>query len=127
MNSYIKSFLLFTMLLVFIDVPAYNQQHKPVPIIFDTDMGPDYDDIGAITLLHAMADNGECKILATIASNKHPYIAAVLNVMNTYFKRPNIPVGVVSGNAVNIASGQKWDSMLVANYPHTITSNDQAG
>jgi hypothetical protein len=23
------------------------QQKKPVPIIFDTDMGPDYDDVGA--------------------------------------------------------------------------------
>ncbi|GAC1424616.1 MAG: nucleoside hydrolase [Chitinophagaceae bacterium] len=106
-------------------VPAYTQQ-KPVSIIFDTDMGPDYDDIGAITLLHAMADNGECKILATMASNKHPYIAAVLNVMNTYFKRPRIPVGVVSGNAVDISSWQRWDSLLAASYPHTIQSNSQA-
>ena len=23
---------------------------EPVPVIFDTDMGPDYDDVGAITL-----------------------------------------------------------------------------
>ena len=115
-----------TILFLFIVAPAYNQQHKPVSIILDTDMGPDYDDIGAIALLHAMADNGECKILATIASNKHPYIAGVLNVMNTYFKRPNIPIGVVRGNAVNVASGQKWDSLIVANYPHTIQSNGQA-
>lgn len=42
---------------------------KQVPIIFNTDIGPDYDDIGAIALLHATADSGECKILATIASN----------------------------------------------------------
>ena len=107
-------------------VTAFTQQHPPVNIIFDTDMGPDYDDIGAITLLHAMADSGECNILATIACNQHPYIAAVLNTMNTYFKRPNIPVGVVRGNAVNISAIQKWDSMLVANYPHSIQSNEQA-
>jgi inosine-uridine nucleoside N-ribohydrolase len=126
MNRCIKSFLLLPVLLSFLITPANSQKTKPVSIIFDTDMGPDYDDIGAITLLHAMADSGECNILATIASNKHQYIAAVLNIMNTYFKRPEIPIGVVSGNAVNIQAGQKWDSMLVADYPHTIKSNGQA-
>jgi inosine-uridine nucleoside N-ribohydrolase len=127
MNRHTKSFLLLAVLSLLLCAPAFNQKLKPVAVIFDTDMGPDYDDIGAITLLHAMADNGECKILATIASNKHQYVAAVLNVMNTYFKRPGIPIGVVSGNdAVNVQAGQKWDSMLVADYPHTIKWNNQA-
>ena len=98
----------------------------PVPVIFDTDIGPDYDDIGAIAILHAMADRGECKILATIASNKHRYIAAVLDVMNTYFHRPAIPIGVVSGNAVNIEALQKWDSLIVSNYPHDTRNNEEA-
>ncbi|MFT3936468.1 MAG: nucleoside hydrolase [Chitinophagaceae bacterium] len=102
------------------------QKKTPVSIIFDTDMGPDYDDVGAIALLHAMADSGECKILATMASNQHKYVAATLNVLNTYFKRPDIPVGVVRGNSVKISSFQKWDSLLVASYPQSITSNDQA-
>lgn len=105
---------------------AFAQQRKPVSIIFDTDMGPDYDDVGAIALLHAMADSGECTILATIASNTHPYIAAVLQVLNTYFKRPGIPIGMVHGPSVHIAAAQKWDSLLAAHYPHTITDNSQA-
>lgn len=99
----------------------------PVPVIFDTDIGPDYDDIGAIAILHAMADRGECKILATIASNKHLYIASVLDVMNTYFHRPEIPIAVVRGNAVNMEAWQKWDSLIVSNYPHDIRNNEQAG
>lgn len=99
---------------------------KPVPIIFDTDMGPDYDDVGAIALLHAMADNNECRILATMASDKHKHVAAVLNVLNTYFNRPGIPIGVVRGNAVDIGAWQKWDSLIVARYPHTIASNEMA-
>lgn len=97
-----------------------------VPIIFDTDIGPDYDDIGAIALLHAMADSGECEILATMASNQHNRIAPVLDVMNTYFNRPGIPVGVVRGNAVSMEAPQKWDSLIVANYPHDLKNNDQA-
>jgi hypothetical protein len=68
--------------------------------------------VGAIAMLHAMADKKECTILATMASNKHKRIAAVLSVLNTYFNRPGIPIGVVRGNAVDIAASQKWDSSL---------------
>lgn len=125
-NKNILCTAVLSMSLLLTDTAAFSQKQPPVNIIFDTDMGPDYDDIGAIALLHAMADSGECTILATIACNQHPYIAAVLSSMNTYFKRPNIPVGVVRGKAVNISSIQKWDSMLVANYPHSIQSNEQA-
>lgn len=102
------------------------QLKDPVRVIFDTDFGPDYDDVGAIALLHALADSGEANILATIACNKHPKVAAALNVYNTYFNRPRLPVGVPRGNAVNIAAWQKWDSVVVARYPHTIRSNDEA-
>lgn len=103
-----------------------SAQPKPVSIIFDTDMGPDYDDIGAIAILHAMADKGECKILATMASNKSKYIAATLDVMNTYYNRPNLPIGVVRGEAVDMEAPQKWDSLLVADYPHDIKNNEEA-
>jgi inosine-uridine nucleoside N-ribohydrolase len=97
-----------------------------VPVIFDTDIGPDYDDVGAMALLHAFADQGECTILATIASNKFKFTAPVLDILNIYFKRPGIPVGVVRGNAVDIGSSQKWDSMLVSKYPHELRNNEQA-
>jgi len=48
-----------------------QKQPEPVSVIFDTDMGPDYDDVGALTLLHAFADRGEAKILATVSSNRY--------------------------------------------------------
>jgi len=126
MNKIIQTILFSVVLSLLVCASLSAQKKSPVSIIFDTDMGPDYDDIGAIALLHAMADSGECTILATMASNQHQYIAAVLNTMNTYFKRPGIPVGVVGGNAVNIPSFQKWDSLLVADYPHAIQNNRQA-
>src|SRR3954464_229540 len=93
-----KLHLLFTLLLISADMQA--QTNKAVPVIFDTDMGPDYDDAGAITLLHAFADQGKAKILATVASTKYEGVAAVINVFNTYFQRPDIPVGVPKGQAI---------------------------
>ncbi|MBZ5856185.1 nucleoside hydrolase [Flavihumibacter profundi] len=103
-----------------------GKKSTPVAVIFDTDIGPDYDDVGALAILHALADSGECKILATIASNKHQRIASVLDVINTYFNRPDLPVGVVRSDAVNMVAPQKWDSLIVANYSHDLLSNDQA-
>jgi inosine-uridine nucleoside N-ribohydrolase len=99
---------------------------RPVPIIFDTDIGPDYDDVGAITLLHALADSGQAKILATVASTTYPRAARVLSVFNTYFGRPDLPIGVPKGEAVADADGQHWSDTLVARYPHTVKSNDAA-
>src|SRR5678809_209551 len=100
------------------------QNKKMVPVIFDTDMGPDYDDVGAITLLHAFADSGKAKILATIASTKYEGVAAVLNVFNTYFKRPGIPVGVPKGQALTKRDWQHWTDTLITKYPHLIKANN---
>jgi len=99
---------------------------KPVNIILDSDMGPDYDDVGAISILHALADKGEANILATMASTKYDGVAGILNVFNTYFRRPDLPVGVPKGYALNLRDWQHWTDTLLAKYPHKIKTNDEA-
>lgn len=100
-------------------------KHNAVNLILDTDIGPDYDDVGAMAVMHALADSGEVKILATIACNQSPYTAPVLNVLNTYFKKPDIPIGVVRSRAVAMPAWQKWDSVLASRYPHNIKTNKE--
>src|SRR5665213_384188 len=107
------------------DISA-QQKQTPVPIIFDSDMGPDYDDVGAITILHALADQGEAKILATMASTKYEGVAGVLNIFNTYFNHPGIPVGVPKGDALELRDWQHWTDTLLASYPHNIKTNAEA-
>ena len=102
-----------------------QKNNTAVPIIFDSDMGPDYDDVGAITLLHALADSGQAKILATIASTKYDGVACVLNVLNTYFNRPNTPIAVPKGNALTLRDWQHWTDTLIQKYPHSIKTNDE--
>jgi len=100
-------------------------QKKPVRIIFDSDMGPDYDDVGAITILHALADSGQAKILATVASTKYEGVAGVFSVFNTYFNRPDILIGVPKGNASTAKDWQNWTDTVLAKYPHKIKKNSE--
>jgi len=118
--------VIFTLLFCF-SMNAFTQQkNAPVNIIFDSDMGPDYDDVGAITLLHALADKGEAHILATMASTKYEGVAGVLNVFNTYFKRPDLPIGIPKGDALDLRDWQHWTDTLLVRYPHQVKSNNEA-
>ena len=85
-------------------------------IIFDTDMGPDYDDVGAITLLYALAGKGECEILATIASDAHPSIAPTIEVFNRYFRRADMPIGVASAGSPGFTAANNWNDSLVTRF-----------
>ncbi len=91
-------------------------------IIFDTDLGPDYDDVGALAFLHAMADSGKAEILATVSSNKHELVAPSIDVINTYFGRSKLPVGAPKTEGVNLGSSQHWADSIVSKYPHAIIS-----
>lgn len=122
-----KTFLLTILVSVFA-LPATAQEkgvRQPVNIIFDTDMGPDYDDVGAITLLHAFADEKKINILATIASTRYENVAAVLNVFNTYFHRSEMAIAVPRENGLLLRDRQHWTDTIVANYPHRIKSNSE--
>ena len=116
--------LFLTFLIIFFALHVDAQKiKKPKAVIFDSDMGPDYDDVGAIALLHAFADSGYIKILATVASTNYEGVAGVLNVFNSYFKRPKIPIGVPKKQGVNLKDFQHWTDSVLANYPHAIKQN----
>lgn len=105
-----------------ISLPAH-QRTQPPAVIFDSDMGPDYDDVGAIALLHAFADSGQVKILATVASTRYAGVAAVFDVFNTYFRRPELPIGVPHKTGLDMRDWQHWSDSVIARYPHRIQSN----
>ncbi len=117
---------LLSCLLISILILPSNAQTHPVRVIFDTDMGPDYDDVGALAMLHALADAGEAEILATIACTNYGLVGPVLSVINTYFNRPQLPVGVAGEYGVNMRDWQFWSDTLVSRYPHSLKNNSQA-
>jgi hypothetical protein len=83
-----------------------------VKIIFDTDMGSDCDDVGALSLLHSYADRGMAEIIGCVySSGKVPYGAGIVEAINIFHGRPDIPVGAVHdtivGDPVDKMSAEK--------------------
>jgi inosine-uridine nucleoside N-ribohydrolase len=102
---------------------------KPVDLIFDTDMGPDYDDVGALALLHALADSGQVKLLAVVSSNRDERAVPCIEVINTFFGRPGLPSGAPkSEGGVSLTTWHrvKWTDVLPEKYPHRTAKTSDA-
>jgi inosine-uridine nucleoside N-ribohydrolase len=67
----------------------------PVHVIFDTDMGNDVDDALALAMLHAFASRGEVNLLAVTVSKDNPWAAEYVRMVDEYYGRGTIPVGIV--------------------------------
>jgi inosine-uridine nucleoside N-ribohydrolase len=125
-----KYILIVSTIFILIFSGCSNQAQKKdgstVKIIFDTDLGPDYDDVGALAFLHAMADSGKAEILATVSSNKNELVAPSIEIINNYFNRPGIIIGAPKGEGADLESSQHWADSIVAKYPHTLRSTSDA-
>ena len=118
--------LLFCFLLMIPDLYAQNKGRSDASVILDTDIGPDYDDVGAMAVLHALADKGELRPLAVIASNKNELVVPVISILNTYFGRPELPTGAPKGRGADFGATQKWPEMLVEKYKPGIAKTSDA-
>lgn len=76
------------------------QQVVPRNVILDTDISSDSDDAGAVAVLHRLVGQQQREILAMMVSSGDPWGAGALQVLNSHFQRPDIPIGVASGETV---------------------------
>jgi len=95
LKKLIRAFVrLFVILLLVNSCNSSESKNTIDKIIFDTDMGSDCDDVGALALLHVYADQNKAEILACIySSGKIPFGVGVIDAINSYFGRPEIPIG----------------------------------
>jgi inosine-uridine nucleoside N-ribohydrolase len=104
-----------------------------VPVIFDTDMGNDVDDALALAMLHALESRGECRLLAVTITKDNPWSAAYVDLVNTFYGRPGIPIGVVKGSGITPESScmiqvpaERKDANGRPVYPHRLASGADA-
>lgn len=97
----------------------------PVKVIVDTDMFGDCDDVGAMAVLHQLADNGEVEILATVinSNNKEKAVGASVDVVNTYYGRPDIPLGSYHGKDAKLRAST-YTAQLRDEFPHNAPADD---
>ena len=84
--------LIFSLVVAF--SPAALAQ-TPTGIIFDTDMGNDVDDALALAMLHAFQSRHEINLLAVTVTKDNKWAAPYVDVVNTFYGRPEIPIGTV--------------------------------
>jgi inosine-uridine nucleoside N-ribohydrolase len=87
-------------------------------VLFDTDIGGDIDDAGAVAVLHALADRGEIELLGIGVVNGHANTVPYIDALNTWFGRPDLPVGTVREGAP--FSRDAYMAGVVRDYPHDL-------
>jgi len=91
---------------------AQKVNKKPVSVIFETDMGNDVDDALALDMLYKYMKEGKINLLAISTNKQNIYSAQYLDIMNTWYGYPGIPIGVVQ-NGVDCENDGK-------NYPQYV-------
>ena len=89
-------------------------------VIFETDMCLDVDDVGALAVLHNLANSDEAEILAVSFNEVHPSGAAAIDAINTWYGRGDLPVGIYKGNLPDPDPSPYLDA--VAKVPHDLDS-----
>ncbi|HOD81553.1 MAG: Inosine-uridine preferring nucleoside hydrolase [Planctomycetes bacterium ADurb.Bin126] len=91
------------------------EANKPVSIIFDTDIGSDCDDAGALAVLHALTDRGEVDLLGVIfSSGRNRFGAGACDAINTWYGRGHLPLGQYKKDDVG-DPGDSYSSRVAKN------------
>jgi len=93
----------------------------PTRIIFDTDMGGDVDDAGALAVLHALADRGEAEILGVLVSSKNEWAVPCVDAINTWYGRPDLPIGYQRGCQHGYLNSKDADCNTAATYGEAVS------
>ena len=89
-------------------------------IIFDTDLGGDCDDAGALAVLHVFADMGEAELLCVTHSNSMPYAPGAIEVINNYYGR-TVPIGCYKPEGLMDEGYDNYAYRLATEFPSTVT------
>ena len=103
---------------------------EPVPLIYDTDIGNDVDDVLAMGVIHSLQTRGMCELLAVTITKDHDQCAPFVDAVNTFYGRGDIPIGVCRSG---VTPGQSKFTVLADEkhgdadrYPHDLRSGQDA-
>lgn len=101
-------------------------QTRPVPVVFDTDMGNDIDDALALAMLHGLQSRGEIRLVAVTVTKANPWAARYVSAVNTFYGRGSIPVGMVR-DGVTPNEGNYARRSIEGIHPYSDRTEDAVG
>ncbi|QDT02251.1 Inosine-uridine preferring nucleoside hydrolase [Rubripirellula lacrimiformis] len=109
---------------------AQQSPTKPIPLIFDSDIGNDVDDVLAMGVIHSLQTRGECELLAVTITKDNPLAAPFTDAVNTFYGRGEIPIGVCNSGVTThdgkfnpLAEIKDGDDFR---FPHDLLSGKEA-
>lgn len=97
-----------------------NAAESPAKIILDVDLAEDVDDAGALATLHALADRGEAVILGVMVSSKNEWVAPCVDAINTWYGRPDLPIGYQRGHQYGYRNTKDADRDTPSRYAEAV-------
>lgn len=76
-----------------------DESGEVLNIIMETDIGNDVDDAMAMDLLYKYLDAGKINLLAVNINKEGTTPAEYVDILNTWYGYPDIPIGVIRGGA----------------------------
>jgi inosine-uridine nucleoside N-ribohydrolase len=111
---------------------AFVAAAAPLRLILDTDIGNDIDDALALALIHALENRAEVQLLAVTITKDNNFCAPYVDAVNTFYGRPDIPIGVVRNGKTPDPSpmveipATRRDANAHFVYPHKLLSGTDA-
>jgi inosine-uridine nucleoside N-ribohydrolase len=104
MTDMIKTYLAFFSVLIMMGCSSrvnrsIENNESKLKVIFETDMGNDVDDALALDMLYKYMDAGDIDLLGIMSNKESKYSAEYIDIMNTWYGYPEIPVGIVRNGA----------------------------
>ncbi|WP_394850817.1 nucleoside hydrolase [Pendulispora brunnea] len=98
-----------------------------LPLLVDTDICADVDDIGALAMVNSMHSRGEVRLLGVMVDTRGNAGAAAVDVVNTYYGHPDIPIGALQPtDASKCDLSHDYVGHLVERFPHDLTGGSAA-
>jgi purine nucleosidase len=91
MKPLVQSLLSVLFVLTCTDAAIARPAREPTPVIFDTDMFGDIDDVLALAMLHTLQDRNEVRLLAVTTTTDYEWCAPFIDAVDTYYGHSDIP------------------------------------
>ena len=80
---------------------APTEKAKPIQMILDSDFGSSTDDLFALMMLNHYLDDGLVDLKGVVVDREGVKNAELVDVLNTYYGHPNVPVGLERNGVKN--------------------------